>query len=42
VGKNAANEGVISAAASRVTVRAIHTGEKRVIAKTVCRVLGLG
>ena len=39
--RNAANEGVISAAASRVAVRVIHTDEERMIAKTVCRVLGL-
>jgi acetate kinase len=39
---NAANEGVISAAASRVAVRVIHTDEEQMIAKTVCRVLGLG
>jgi acetate kinase len=39
--RNAANEGVISAAASRVTVRVIRTDEERMIAKTVCRVLGL-
>ncbi len=39
---NAANEGVISAAASRVAVRVIHTDEELMIAKTVCRVLGLG
>jgi acetate kinase len=41
-GRNAANEGVISAAASRVAVRVIRTDEERVIAETVCRVLGLG
>jgi acetate kinase len=40
--RNAANEGVISAAASRVAVRVIRTDEERMIAKTVCRVLGLG
>jgi acetate kinase len=40
--RNAANEGVISAAASRVTVRVIRTDEERMIAKLVCRVLGLG
>jgi acetate kinase len=38
---NAANEGVISAAASRVAVRVIRTDEERMIAKSVCRVLGL-
>ena len=40
--RNAANEGVISGAASRVTVRVIRTDEELMIAKTVCRVLGLG
>ena len=40
--RNAANEGVISVAASRVAVRVIRTDEERMIAKTVCRVLGLG
>lgn len=40
--ENAANEGVISTAASRVTVRVIRTDEERMIAKTVCCVLGLG
>lgn len=40
--RNAANEGVISANASRVAVRVIHTDEELMIAKTVCRVLGLG
>jgi acetate kinase len=39
--QNAANEGVISTAASRVTVRVIHTDEEQMIAKTVCRVLDL-
>jgi acetate kinase len=39
---NAANEGVISAATSRVAVRVIRTDEEHVIAKTVCSVLGLG
>jgi acetate kinase len=29
-------------AASRVPVRVIHTDEERMIAKTVCRILGLG
>ena len=38
--KNAANEGVISAAAGRVAVRVIPTDEERVIAKSVCGVLG--
>jgi acetate kinase len=40
--ENVANEGVISAAASRVAVRVIRTDEERMIAKTVCQVLGLG
>ena len=40
--RNAANAGVISAAASRVAVRVIHTDEELMIARTVCRVLGLG
>jgi acetate kinase len=40
--RNAANEGVISAAASRVAVRVIHTDEEWMIAKTVRTVLGLG
>jgi len=39
---NAANECVISSAASRVAVRMIRTDEELMIAKTVCRVLGLG
>jgi acetate kinase len=40
--RNAANEGVISVAASPVAVRVIHTNEELMIAKTVCDVLGLG
>ena len=40
--RNAANAGVISAAAGRVAVRVIHTDEELMIARTVCRVLGLG
>ena len=40
--RNAANEGLISAAASRVAIRVIHTDEELMIAKMVCRVLGLG
>ena len=40
--RNAANEDVISATASRVAVRVIHTDEELTIARTVCRVLGLG
>src|SRR5208337_4752619 len=39
--RNAASEGVISANASRVPVRVIHTDEEWMIANTVCRVLGL-
>ena len=40
--RNATNEDLISAAASRVAVRVIRTDEERMIAKTVCRVLSLG
>ena len=40
--RNEANEGMISATASRVAVRVIRTDEEHMIAKTVCRVLGLG
>ena len=40
--RNAANESVISAATSRVAVRVIRTDEERMIAKTVCCVLGVG
>jgi acetate kinase len=40
--RNAANEGVISGPAGPVVVRVIHTDEERVIARTVCQVLGLG
>ena len=40
--RNAQTAGVISTDASRVTVRVIHTDEDWMIAKTVCRVLGLG
>jgi acetate kinase len=40
--RNAANEGVISSAASRVAVRVIRTDEEQMIARSVCRVLGLG
>ena len=39
--RNAANEGVISSAASRVAIRVIRTDEEHMIAKTVCQVLGL-
>jgi acetate kinase len=40
--RNAANEGVISIDASRVTVRIIRTDEELMIAETVCDTLGLG
>ena len=40
--RNAANECVISAPASRVSIRIIRTDEELMIAKTVCRLLGLG
>ena len=40
--RNVGNESVISAAASRVPVRVIHTDEEHIIAKTVCHVLGFG
>jgi acetate kinase len=40
--RNAANEGVISAAASRVGVRVIRTDEEQMIARSVCRALGIG
>src|SRR4030042_27199 len=40
--RNAANEGGISAAASRVAVRVIPTDEELMIARAVYRVLGLG
>lgn len=39
---NAANESVISAANSRVAVRVIRTDEEQIIARLVCRELGLG
>ena len=39
--RNSANEAVISAAASRVAVRVMHTDEEWMIAKTVCRVPAL-
>ena len=41
-GRNATNEGVISATAGPVVVRVIRTDEERMIAEMVCRVLGLG
>jgi acetate kinase len=40
--RNAANEGVISLAASKVSVRVIRTDEEWMIASTVCRVLKFG
>jgi acetate kinase len=40
--QNATNEGVISAATSRVSVRVIHTDEEVMIARSVCRELGFG
>ena len=40
--RNAANEGVISAAASRVAVRVIRTDEELMIARSVTRLLSLG
>jgi acetate kinase len=40
--RNAANAGVISAAAGRVVVRVMRTDEELMIATTVCRVLSLG
>jgi acetate kinase len=39
--RNAGNESVISAPAGPVVVRVIHTDEERVIAESVCSVLGL-
>ena len=40
--RNVANAGVISTEASRATVRVIRTDEELMIARSVCRVLGLG
>ena len=40
--RNAASEGVISATASRVAVRVIHTDEELMIARSVTGLLGLG
>ena len=40
--RNAANDGVISAPASRVALRVIRTDEELMIAKLVCRAVGLG
>jgi len=42
VKQNAANEGMISTASSQVVVRVIHTDEELTIARSVCRVIGLG
>jgi len=39
--QNAANAGVISARGSRVTVHVMRTDEEWMIARSVCRVLGL-
>ena len=39
--RNQGNAAVISADSSRVAVRVIRTNEELVIAKAVCRVLGL-
>ena len=40
--RNAGDQEVISSNASRVVVRVIRTNEERVIARSVCSVLGLG
>ena len=40
--RNEANDGLISKAVGRVTVRVIHTDEELMIARSVCRLLGLG
>ncbi len=40
--QNAGNNSVISRHTGRVTVRVIHTDEELMIARSVCRVLGLG
>jgi len=40
--RNSENAGVISTDASRVMVRVIHTNEELMIARSVCRVAGLG
>src|SRR5665811_2296454 len=39
--RNAANGSVISTAVGRVHVRVIHTDEEQMIARSVCRVLGI-
>jgi acetate kinase len=40
--QNAANENVISAAAGRVAIRVIRTDEELTIARSVCKIIGLG
>jgi len=40
--RNVGNAGVISAPASRVAVRVICTDEEQMIARSVCRILGIG
>jgi len=40
--RNAENAGMISTDDSRVTVRVIRTDEERMIARSVCRILGIG
>jgi len=40
--KNAANKDVIPATASHVAILVIRTDEEQMIARSVCRVLGLG
>lgn len=40
--QNAVNEGVISKAAGRVTVRVIRTDEELTIARSVCKIIGSG
>ena len=41
-GRNAQNAAAISADNSRVTVRVIRTDEELMIARSVCRLVGLG
>ena len=40
--QNASNASVISGADGRITVRVIHTDEEQTIARSVCKVIGLG
>lgn len=40
--QNAANDGVISAATGRVAIRVIPTNEELTIARSVCKIIGLG